>query len=315
MTLRKLAPIALFLVVAAACSAADSVVATVGGVDITASEITALRTTYQDTAFGSDFRQDLSLVVFQEVITQALADQFDAEISAADVEAAVQTRMDAVASVEEDIPEGEGSPEERLLRAIADLYGIEGATEELLRRDATSEVLLGRVSEALFSDPAVAEGLLTESPEAVTEVCVRHVLVETEAEALEVMDRLETGEPLADIAGEVSIDTGTPSGDLGCSLAAIYVPEFGDASIVAPLGEAFGPVETQFGFHVLIVDERTTPTVEEIGADPTAFLPPETIQNERALWINEAVRAAVIEVAPNVGSWDPDGLGIAPPAT
>jgi len=297
---RKLVPIALFLVIAAACSAGDSVVATVGGVDILQEDVTALRTTYTDTALGSDFRQDLSVIIFQEVVTQALNEQFGETVSAADIEAAAQERLDAVAA-------SGGS--------IADFYSIEGATEELVRRDAISAVLLVSLSDALFTDPALAEALLTDRPEVVTQVCVRHVLVETETQALDVKNRLDSGEALADVAAEVSLDGGTPGGDLGCSLATRYVLEFADASLVAPIGEAFGPVETEFGFHILVVDERTTPTLEDIQADPTLFIPAETMQGERTTWINAAIREAAITVAPDVGEWDPDGVGIAPPAS
>jgi len=299
-TLRKLAPIALLLFAVAACSAQDSVVATVGGVDIVQEDVTALRTTYTDTAPGTDFRQDLSIIIFQEVVTQALDEQFGEAVSATNIEAAAQERLDAVAA-------SGGS--------IADFYSIAGATEELVRRDAISAVLLASLSDALFGDPALAEALLTDRPEAVTQVCVRHVLVETETQALDVKDRLDSGEALADVATEISLDDGTPGGDLGCSLAARFVAEFADASLVAPIGEAFGPVETEFGFHILVVDERATPTVEDIQADPTLFVPAETMQNERNNWINAVIREADITVAPSVGSWDPDGLGIAPPAS
>jgi hypothetical protein len=91
-----------------------------------------------------------------------------------------------------------------------------------------------------------------------TYVNARHILVETEAEAEAVIDALEEGENFADLARAVSTDTGSGGrgGELDWSPATNFVPEFRDAVLEAPIGETYGPVESQFGFHIIQVRER-----------------------------------------------------------
>lgn len=90
------------------------------------------------------------------------------------------------------------------------------------------------------------------------EVCARHILVADEEEALALIERLEAGEPFADVAAEASIDGGSAArgGELGCLPQGATVPPFDEAAFAAELGVLTGPVETQFGHHLLIVDER-----------------------------------------------------------
>ena len=96
------------------------------------------------------------------------------------------------------------------------------------------------------------------------EVCARHILVAEEAEAEAVVERLEGGEPFADIAAEVSIDTGSAArgGELGCLPQGATVAPFDEAAFAAEIGVLTGPVETQFGYHLLIVDERIEARVQ-----------------------------------------------------
>jgi len=89
-------------------------------------------------------------------------------------------------------------------------------------------------------------------------VNVRHILVETEAEAEQVLTALEAGESFADLARAVSTDEGSGArgGELGWSAASNYVPPFRDAAIEAEIGEIAGPVESEFGFHIIQVRAR-----------------------------------------------------------
>jgi peptidyl-prolyl cis-trans isomerase D len=96
---------------------------------------------------------------------------------------------------------------------------------------------------------------------------VRHILVETEETALEVMDALQNGESFADLARAVSTDTGSGSrgGELGDSYVGNYVPEFRAAVETAEIGALVGPVESEFGYHIIQVrssEERSGEDVE-----------------------------------------------------
>lgn len=93
-----------------------------------------------------------------------------------------------------------------------------------------------------------------------------HILVETEAEANAIADRVTPGN-FAQIARQESTDTGSAvqGGDLGVIQRGQLVPEFEEVAFSLGDGEISEPVETQFGWHIITVDlvpERTTPFAE-----------------------------------------------------
>lgn len=89
-------------------------------------------------------------------------------------------------------------------------------------------------------------------------VNARHILVATEAEALDVIDALNAGESFSALARAVSTDTGSGAngGELSWSPVINYVDEFAQAVTNAPIGEIVGPVESDFGFHIIQVNAR-----------------------------------------------------------
>ncbi|MDH3730307.1 MAG: peptidylprolyl isomerase [Acidimicrobiia bacterium] len=298
--MRRLSIFVAALIVAASCSSAsDTVAATVNGQEILITEILELRSSYgEDAIIAEYFRDDLSRVIFQEAVEQRLSKDFGVEIDPAVVDTRIGQFNQAL--------ETNGV-------TMADALGVEGATDALLRREAvTFEMRSEGIAELLRQEDL--EDLVANRPQEITEVCVRHVLVATQGEAEGVAARLEGGEDFAAVASEVSLDTGTPEGDLGCSLASRYVTEFAEASLLAPLGSLFGPVETQFGFHLLIVDDRTAPTLEVVRSDPEAYLPAELAQSLWTTWFNDTIRSADVIVASEIGTWNPDAAGIIPPA-
>ncbi len=85
------------------------------------------------------------------------------------------------------------------------------------------------------------------------EVRARHILVETEEEALEMISLLEKGEDFAELAKENSQDPGSKEegGDLGFFTRGKMVREFEDAAFELADGERSGPVKTYHGYHVI----------------------------------------------------------------
>ncbi len=136
-----------------------------------------------------------------------------------------------------------------------------------------------------FESRAIRRALSTE----VTEVGdmddfvnARHILVQTEEEALDVIAALNNGESFAALAQTVSQDTGSGAngGELGWSPALNYVDEFETAVREATIGEITEPIETDFGFHVIQVRAREDRELTEAQ-----------IENERATrfedWVQE----------------------------
>jgi peptidyl-prolyl cis-trans isomerase D len=106
-----------------------------------------------------------------------------------------------------------------------------------------------------------------------------HILIETgsdpaaaKAKAEALLARIKAGEDFAGLARESSDDPGskTAGGDLGWAPREAYVKEFSDALFAMNKGEVRGPVQTQFGFHILRLDDIEAPHVrsfDEVRAE------------------------------------------------
>jgi peptidyl-prolyl cis-trans isomerase C len=99
---------------------------------------------------------------------------------------------------------------------------------------------------------------------------VRHILVEKEADAKDIIAKLKKGGKFEDIAKKQSKDTGSApkGGDLGWANPAGFVKEFSDALVALKKGQTSeAPVKTQFGFHVIHIDdvrEAQLPKLEDV---------------------------------------------------
>ncbi|MDD4884782.1 peptidylprolyl isomerase [Sulfuricurvum sp.] len=85
----------------------------------------------------------------------------------------------------------------------------------------------------------------------------RHILVSTEAECNELKTQIENGASFAEIAEEHSqCPSGRKGGDLGRFTPGQMVQEFDTAVFNGDVGVLYGPIKTQFGFHLLEVTAR-----------------------------------------------------------
>jgi peptidyl-prolyl cis-trans isomerase C len=85
----------------------------------------------------------------------------------------------------------------------------------------------------------------------------KHILVEDEATAEEVVEKLEEGEDFAELASEYSQDPGSAEsgGEYGWVARGNFVPEYEEAAFNAELNEPV-IVESEFGYHVIVVENR-----------------------------------------------------------
>ncbi|WP_315797281.1 MULTISPECIES: peptidylprolyl isomerase [unclassified Bradyrhizobium] len=89
------------------------------------------------------------------------------------------------------------------------------------------------------------------------EVHARHILVETEDEAKAVKAELAKGADFAELAKKKSKDPGaSDGGDLGFFTKEQMVPEFANVAFAMEPGKISDPVKTQFGWHVIKVEEK-----------------------------------------------------------
>jgi len=140
---------------------------------------------------------------------------------------------------------------------------------------------------------------------------VNHILVATEQEALDVVDALDAGTPFEQLAQERSTDTQSAAngGFLDCFQAGTYPPEF-DAAVteLAPFSTS-GPVQTQFGYHVIRV--AAEPTFESLRAPIEQQLEQSTVNAA----IQRLFKDAKVKVDPRYGKWvvDDQGARVEPP--
>ena len=291
--LRRFAVVlALFAVLTAACGGGGGEeIGWVGGTAIHLSDMGAL---FEGGTLPMDdtFLDTLYRVMALEALRQGLVADFGATVDPALV-ATYLGQLEASRAESGQTP--------------AQFLGVDNASEEMLRFNA--EVLALRetaVDHLLVSSGTV--DMLFADPVTLTTVCVEHILVETQEEAEAVKGRLEAGEDFATVAAEVSTDTTAEGGDLGCTAAGTYVYEFSQAAMAATVGEITGPVETEYGWHVLIVSERTAPTLEEYLADPESMLSDEDVTTIWGEWFNDKLQAVDARVAEKYGTWTSIGI-------
>ena len=159
-------------------------------------------------------------------------------------------------------------------------------------------LLAGSAIEAMLADPIAEEDLRAAYDESIAaiepavEYNAAHILVASEDEAKAIAARVEAGEAFADLASEASLDPGSgpQGGDLGWFALGQMVPEFEQAVVEAEPGTVTAPVESQFGWHLILVNETRDvppPAFEDVRGDIEAALRNEQIREEI-----EALRAA-----------------------
>ena len=86
----------------------------------------------------------------------------------------------------------------------------------------------------------------------------RHILVETTAQCDTIKSEIENGADFAEMAKQHSLcPSGEQGGDLGEFYPGQMVPEFDKVVFSAELGKVHGPVQTQFGYHLIEITSRS----------------------------------------------------------
>jgi peptidyl-prolyl cis-trans isomerase C len=124
------------------------------------------------------------------------------------------------------------------------------------------------------------------------EISARHILVPTEDEAKAALKRVKGGEDFAKVADEVSKDPGSKGGDLGWFTKDRMVPEFGEAAYKLSKGEISEPVKSQFGWHVIKLEDKRQkpfPSFDDVKTQVAQYVAQKS-QSELILKLREAAR-------------------------
>jgi peptidyl-prolyl cis-trans isomerase C len=148
------------------------------------------------------------------------------------------------------------------------------------------EALLGNVAKTAATEDAERkvydEAAKAQPPQ--EEIHARHILVPTEDEAKKALARVKGGEDFAKVATEVSKDPGAEGGDLGWFTKDKMVPEFAEAAFKLQPGQISDPVKTQFGWHIIKVEERRT----------KPFPPFEQVKDQAARYVVQKAQSELI---------------------
>jgi parvulin-like peptidyl-prolyl isomerase len=279
--------------VLAACGGGGASVASVNAVDISRSTVEEFVYDTNAEMSSTEFAQYLGVLIQWEAIEQKADESFALSPSEDDVDARVNQILaeDAAGAVLDEYLEARNVSKAAFQRLA----------RQLLIQDELQTLLDGS-NEPLTDEDVAAE--IAANPMNWTQVCASHLLVVTEDEALDAIARIDAGEDFAVVAGEVSTDTASAleGGDLGCSPQGGLVEAFANATMSATVGERTEPVETEFGFHVILVRERTVAEV----ADAKAFLEVQASSLAVNEWYIDTVKAASVTVDDGVGVWITD---------
>lgn len=276
--------------VAAACSSSDEVVSSVNGADITRSEVESLVREPGDGFSNQDFATYLGVVIQWEAANQAAVEEFSIAVTDDQVDGRVD---ELVAS------SGPDATLEGYLESV-------NATESGMRSFAASLLVQEAIGAELVSDlDPVTDGDIAQEianfPGDWTQVCTAHILVETRAEAVDLKAQLDDGGDFAALATEFSLDPGSGAngGDLGCAAPSGFVGPFAEATLAVELDTVTDPIETDFGFHLIVVNDRIEATTEDVRA----YLAETRSQDALSTWFNAMIEGADITVIDSVGVW------------
>jgi peptidyl-prolyl cis-trans isomerase C len=141
------------------------------------------------------------------------------------------------------------------------------------------------------------------------EVHARHILVETEDEAKAVKAELDKGADFAELAKKKSKDPGaSDGGDLGFFTKDQMVPEFSTAAFALEPGKISDPVKSQFGWHIIKVEEkrnRKPPEFDQVKSQIEAYVTRKA-QADYVAKLREGAKIERMDQAANTPAATPD---------
>jgi peptidyl-prolyl cis-trans isomerase C len=154
---------------------------------------------------------------------------------------------------------------------------------------ARQSVLAGSFVQDYAKNHPIADDVLKQEYEALKkrvgnkEYKLSHILVETEDEAKQVAAELKKGAKFSKVAKSKSKDPGSKDngGDLGWAVPSNFVQPFGEAVLTLSKGQVSAPVQTQYGWHVIKLEdtrELKVPAFDEVKPNIEKRLQQQAIQ-------------------------------------
>lgn len=134
------------------------------------------------------------------------------------------------------------------------------------KRDILAQMMMGETMKNINVDEEEMKAYYEANSQQFTKgetVSAKHILTETEERCNEILAEIESGsKTFEEAAKEYSTcPSGQRGGDLGQFGRGQMVKEFEDAAFTGEIGKVIGPVTTQFGSHLILVESRSEKTV------------------------------------------------------
>jgi len=196
-------------------------------------------------------------------------------------------------------------------QVLADTIDADPLRVTLALENERRALLAGEVINDINETAVTAEAVdmaydqLVASTGVTEEYNASHILVDSEEQAMAVLERLDAGEEFAELAKELSTDfgSGANGGELGWFGTGVMVAPFEAAVIALEEGEISPPVQTQFGFHIVTLNGRrdvVPPTIDEVRGELETQVRQSAIEER----LGALLDAATIE-RPEEGAFDP----------
>lgn len=213
-----------------------------------------------------DIERELVSQFIDQQLTLGLARQRGITVSDSEVN-------DQIEQFRQQIQMGSGMS---LEQAIQEQLGLPGESSPEFRLFVTYFLARQKLGETLVSETEtrqrITEEVMADTQRMVDVATVAHILVATEDEAKQVIERLDKGESFADLAKELSQDPGSANngGVYENVQRGQFVPEFDQAMFedLQPGETTKTPVQTQFGWHVIrLVSRGQAPVLDPANAE------------------------------------------------
>lgn len=297
----------------AACAESGSVVvATVNGTEVSLDDVRTLRPD-TDAVSTEQFVVDLQLIIVNEIVRLG-ADGLGIEITPDELTAEIDEIIAQITAPNPQTGESISWDDFKVQQNLSDPIVDLAVEQQLL-----NEELVEHFSQTVEVSEEDLEAQFNIEQQSRSEVCSSHILLEDEETADEIYElTLAEGADFAAIAVEHSTGPSGPTGgDLGCTSPATYVPEFGAATLLAEIDVPYGPVQSQFGWHIILVTERTVPAFEDVRDELADSIRSQQASGAVTEWFLEQVNGADVTIDPEYGAWEDTGTGaftVVPPS-
>ena len=180
------------------------------------------------------------------------------------------------------------------MKFVEDYYKKQMVINNLLNKTVVSKIVVSSSEIKEYYENNKNEFVMPE------QVRARHILVNSSEEAENILKELKNGADFIELAKEKSIcPSASEGGDLGYFAKGQMVKEFEDAAFALDVGELSPVVETQYGYHIIKLLDKTPETLTSLedATEEIKIILTQEKQNEEIInYLNKLIESADIKI-------------------